>query len=394
MRNFTYYNRTKIIFGKGTETQTGAEAAKYAKKVLLHHSGGHAVKAGIVDAVKDSLKKAGVAWVELGGVKPNPRLSLVHEGVELCKKEKVDMVIGIGGGSAIDSGKGIAVGALYDGDVWDFYDHKKVATEALPVATVLTIPAAGSEMSVSSVVTNEDGPWKQSIDEECIRPVFSIMNPDFTYSLPGYQTASGVMDMSAHIMERYFTKEPGVGLTDELCEGALRNITRNARAIFNGGENDYNARAEIMWSGTIAHNGSLGTGRAEDWASHQIEHQLSALYDIAHGAGLAIVFPAWIEWQLRADSSDVVRMRFARYAKQVWGVDGAWYDPLQAAREGIFRLKNFMRSLGLPTSFAEAKLGTDRIPEMAKMAVKFGPVGGFRKLEEKDVEAIYRIAAE
>jgi len=394
MQNFDYYNRTKIIFGKGTEKQVGTETAKYSKRILLHHSGGHAAKSGILDSVKDSLKKAGVSWVELDGVKPNPRLSKVHEGVALCKKEKIDFVLAVGGGSVIDSSKAIALGTLYDGDVWDFYDHKKTATLALPVATVLTIPAAGSEDSISSVITNEKGPWKQAVDEECLRPVFSILNPEFTYSLPPYQTACGLMDMLAHVMERYFTREPNVELTDELCEGTMRAIIRNARGIFSGGEKDYNARAEIMWAGTIAHNNILSTGRIGDWASHQIEHQLSAVYDIAHGAGLAIIFPAWMEYNLRVDSSADTALRFARYAKKVWGADGAFYNPVQAAREGIFRLKNFFRSLGLPVSFADAKLGKDHIDAMSREAVKFGSLGNFRKLDAAAVKAIYEIAAE
>ena len=394
MQNFEYYNRTRIIFGKGTEKKTGAETAKYSKRVLLHHSGGHAAKSGILDSVKESLKNAGISWVELDGVKPNPRLSKAREGVAICKKEKLDFVLAVGGGSVIDSAKAIAIGALYDGDVWDFYEHKKTVSAALPVATVLTIPAAGSESSDGSVITNDEGPWKQSVGAECMRPVFSILNPEFTYSLPPYQTACGVMDMMAHIMERYFTRERHVEVTDELCEGAMRAIIRNARRIFSGGEKDYDARAEIMWAGTVAHNSFLDTGRIGDWASHEIEHQLSAVYDIAHGAGLAIVFPAWMEYHLRIDSSPETALALARYARMVWGVDGAFYDPIQAAREGIFRLKNFVRSLGLPVSFADAKLGTDRIGEMSKMAVKFGPVGNFRKLNAGDVEAIYRIAAE
>ncbi|MDR2159878.1 MAG: iron-containing alcohol dehydrogenase [Treponema sp.] len=389
MQNFEYYNRTKIIFGRGTEKQAGAETARYSKRVLLHHSGGHAAASGILDAVKDSLKKAGVGWVELDGVKPNPRLAKVHEGVALCKKEKLDFVLAVGGGSVIDSGKAIALGALYDGDVWDFYDRKKTAVEALPVATVLTIPAAGSESSVSSVITNEDGMWKQSVDEECIRPVFSILNPEFTYSLPPYQTACGVCDMMAHIMERYFTKVPHVELTDELCEGALRAIIRNARRILSGGERDYDARAEIMWAGSVAHTNLLGTGREGDWASHHIEHELSALYDIAHGAGLAIIFPAWITYNIKEGTA-----RFARFAAKVWGVEGAYYDYEQAALEGVFRMKHFFSSIGLPVSLAGAKIGTDRIPEMAKRAVKFGLQGNYRKLDVADIEAIYRLAAE
>ncbi|MDR2069065.1 MAG: iron-containing alcohol dehydrogenase [Spirochaetaceae bacterium] len=388
MQNFVYGNRTKIIFGKDMVKSVGEETAAYAKRILLHHSGGHAARSGLLDAVKASLKQASVEWVELSGVKPNPRLSLVYQGVELCKKEKLGFVLAIGGGSAIDSAKAIALGALYDGDVWDFYDRRAVPSQALPVATVLTIPAAGSESSISSVITDERGPWKQGVNAECIRPVFSILNPELTYSLPPYQTACGISDMLAHIMERYFTREPHVELTDELCEGTMRTIIRNARKIFSGGEQNYDARAEIMWAGSIAHNNLLSTGRIGDWASHAIEHELSALYDIAHGAGLSIVFPAWITYNLKEDTP-----RLARFAVKVWGVDGAYYDYEQAVLEGVFRMKNFFRSLGLPVSFADAKLPADRIPEMAKRAVRFGPVGMYKKLDAKDVEAVYRIAA-
>jgi alcohol dehydrogenase YqhD (iron-dependent ADH family) len=394
MRNFEYCNRTKIIFGKGTEDLAGAETAKYAGKdgtfrILLHHSGGSAVKTGLLDRVKKSLKEAGVEWVELSGVLPNPRLSKVYEGIELVRKEKLGFILAVGGGSVIDSAKAIALGALYDGDVWDFYDRKKEAVEALPVATVLTIPAAGSESSISSVITNEKGSWKRGVNAECSRPVFSILNPELTYTLPPYQTASGIADMLAHIMERYFTKEPHVELTDELCEGAMRAIIRNARKIFSGGERDYDARAEIMWAGSLAHNNLLSTGRVGDWASHGIEHELSALFDIAHGAGLSIIFPAWIKYNIGEDT-----FRFARFAAKVWGVDGAFYDLEQAAMEGVFRLKNFFRSIGLPVSFAGAKLDVSKIPEMSKRAVTFGPLGNYRKLDEKDVQAIFRIASE
>ncbi|MDR0877581.1 MAG: iron-containing alcohol dehydrogenase [Treponema sp.] len=389
MQNFEYYNKTKIIFGKGTEKQVGSETAQYAKRVLLHHSGGSAVKSGRLDRVKDSLKQAGVAWVELDGVKPNPRLSKVYEGIEICKKEKLEFVLAVGGGSVIDSAKAIAIGALDDGDVWDFYQRKRKADKALPVATVLTIPAAGSESSISSVITNEEGNLKQGVNEECLRPVFSILNPELTYSLPPYQTACGIADMMAHVMERYFTKEPNVELTDELCEGTMRVMIRNARKIFSGGGEDYNPRAEIMWAGCIAHNNLLNTGRIGDWGSHPIGHELSALYDLAHGASLSIIFPAWITYNIKEDTP-----RLARFAAKVWGVDGAFYDYEQAALEGVFRLKNFFRSIGLPVSFADAKIETSRIGEMAERAVRFGPVGNYRKLNKNDVEAIYRIAAE
>jgi alcohol dehydrogenase YqhD (iron-dependent ADH family) len=389
MQNFNYYNRTKIIFGKGTEALTGKETSKYADRVLLHHSGGHAVSSGLLETIKNSLKEAQVEWVELSGVKPNPRLSKVYEGVELCKKEKLRFILAVGGGSVIDSAKAIALGALYDGDVWDFYAHRQKPADALPVAAVLTIPAAGSESSISSVITREEGLLKQGVNAECIRPVFSILNPELTYSLPPYQTACGVADMLAHIMERYFTREPHVELTDELCEGTMRAVIRNTRKIFSGGTSDYDARAEIMWAGSLAHNNLLGTGRIGDWASHGIEHELSALYDMAHGAGLSIIFPAWIQYNIKEDTP-----RLARFAAKVWGVDGAFYDYEQAAQEGVFRMRNFFRSIGLPVSFKDANLPVDRIPEMAQRAVRFGPLGSYRKLSAGDVEAIYRIASE
>jgi len=389
VQNFEYCNKTRIIFGKGTEEKTGSETAKYAKRILLHHSGGSAVRSGLIDKIKDSLKKAGVEWEELTGILPNPRLSLVNKGIEIVKSKNLEMILAVGGGSAIDSAKAIAVGAANEGDVWDFFDRKKTTDKALPVGTVLTIPAAGSESSVSCVITNEAGPWKRGINFQCIRPTFSIMNPELTYTLPPYQTACGVVDMLAHIMERYFTKEPNVELTDELCEGAMRTIIRNARKIFNGGENNYDARAEIMWAGALAHNGLLDTGRIGDWASHALDHELSALFDLAHGAGLAIIFPAWLRYNIKENTP-----RLARFAAKVWGVDGAFYDYEQAAMEGIFRMENFYRSIGMPIRFADANIDPARIGEMAKRVVHFGPIGNYRKLDEKDAQAIYTLAAQ
>jgi len=389
MKDFQYHLPTKIIFGKGTEEQAGPEAALISKRILLHHSGGHSVKSGLVDRVKASLKSAGVEWVELDGVQPNPRLSLIYKGIEIVRKEKLGFVLAVGGGSVIDSAKTIAVGAVDDGDVWDFFERKRTPAKAMPVGTVLTIPAAGSESSDSTVVTNEAGPWKRGLNSPHIVPVFSILNPEISYSLPAYQSACGVSDMMAHIMERYFTKVPNVELTDELCEGSLRAIIRNGRKLFTGGEKDYDTRAELMWAGALAHNGLLGTGRIGDWATHQIGHELSALYELSHGASLSIVFPAWMSYNINEDAK-----RFARFAEKVWGVNGADCDREQAAREGIFRMKNYFRSIGLPVSLADAKIDSSRIGEMAKRAVKFGPIGNYRKLDEKDVEAIYRLAAE
>jgi len=389
MQNFEYCNKTKIIFGKGTEERVGNETAQYAKRVLLHHSGGSAVRSGLIDRVKDSLKKAGVEWQELTGVLPNPRLSLVRKGIDIVKKEKIELILAIGGGSAIDSSKAIAAGAVNDFDVWDFFDRKKTTDKALPVGTILTIPAAGSESSISCVITNEEGPWKRGMNFQCLRPVFSIMNPELTYTLPPYQTACGVTDMMAHIMERYFTKESNVELTDELCEGALRVIIRNARKIFSGGETNYDARAEIMWAGALAHNGLLDTGRIGDWASHALDHELSALFEIAHGAGLAIIFPAWLRYNIKENTP-----RLARFAAKVWGVDGAFYDYEQAAIEGVIRMEDFFRSIGMPVRFKDANLDPAKIGEMAKRVVHFGPIGNYRKLNEKDAETIYKLAAD
>jgi hypothetical protein len=393
MQNFEYCNKTKIIFGKGTENRVGDEVAvvlaEKQKRILLHHSGGSTVRSGLIDRVKESLKSAGIDWVELTGVLPNPRLSLVREGIEIARREKLELILAVGGGSAIDSAKAIAVGAVNDGDIWDFFERKRTPGKSLPIGTILTIPAAGSESSTSCVITNEEGPWKRGMHSPFNRPAFSILNPELTYSLPPYQTACGITDMMAHIMERYFTKEPNVELTDELCEGALRTIIRNARKIYSGGENNYDARAEIMWAGAIAHNGILDTGRTGDWASHALDHELSALFDIAHGAGLAIMFPAWIKYNIKEDTK-----RLARFAAKVWGVDGAYYDIEQAALEGVFRMENFFRFIGMPVRFADANIEASRIPEMAKRVVHFGNIGNYSKLDEKDAEAIYRLAAE
>ena len=390
MQNFEYCNNTKIIFGKGTEERVGNETAVYSKRILLHHSGGSTVKSGLIDRVKNSLKNAGVEWEELTGVLPNPRLSLVKKGIEIVKSKNLEMILAVGGGSAIDSAKAIAVGAVNDGDVWEFYDRKRTAHKALPVGTVLTIPAAGSESSISSVITNEEGPWKRGINFPCIRPAFSIMNPELTYTLPSYQTACGIVDMMAHIMERYFTKEPNVELTDELCEGTLRAIINNAQKIFSGGENNYDARAEIMWAGALAHNGLLDTGRIGDWASHALDHELSALFDVAHGAGLAIIFPAWMKYNIKENTEQMPR--FLRFASKVWGISGSYYTNEYSALESVSRMETFFKSIGMPVRFADANIDPARIPEMAKRAVHFGPVGNFKKIYEEDALAIYNLA--
>jgi alcohol dehydrogenase YqhD (iron-dependent ADH family) len=315
VQNFTFQNATKIVFGKATESETGKETAPFAKKVLLHYGGGSVRKSGLLDRVIASLKAAGIQFVELPGAQPNPRLGLVREGIRICREKGIGFVLAVGGGSVIDSAKAIAIGVPSTGDVWDFYLKKVPVKESLPVGVVLTIPAAGSEASNGSVITNDDGLFKKDAGGECMRPKFAIMNPELTFTLPPYQTACGAADIMAHVMERYFTPVTGVDFTDRLCEATLTTIIDNVPVAL-AAPTHYDARAQIMWASTVAHNDLLSTGRGGDWASHMIEHELSGIYDVAHGAGLAVVFPAWMRFVHRTDLA-----RFARFATRVWGVE-------------------------------------------------------------------------
>jgi alcohol dehydrogenase len=386
VENFTFQNPTKIIFGRNTELEVGKETAFYGKKALLHYGGGSIKASGLFGRICSSLKAAGVEVVELGGVKPNPRLSLVREGIRLCREKKVDVILAVGGGSVIDSAKAIGIGVPAAGDVWDFYMKKSVAREMLPLGVVLTIPAAGSEASNGSVITNEDGMYKKDAGGECLRPRFAIMNPELTFTLPPYQTACGAADIMAHVMERYFTKVPAVEFTDRLCEATLKTIIDSVPIVL-AEPRDYDARAEIMWAGTIAHNDLLGTGRVGDWGSHYIEHELSGIYDVTHGAGLAVVFPAWMKQVYKADVN-----RFARFATRVFGVEPRFDWPERTALEGIGRLKSFFRDIGLPTSLKELGVPGDRLEEMAKKATEHGPIGNFTKMGSKDVLSVYKLA--
>ncbi len=386
MENFIFQNPTRIVFGKGTEAETGKETARYSRRALLHYGGGSIKKSGLYERVCKSLKDAGVDYVELGGVQPNPRLSLVREGIRLCREKKLDFLLAVGGGSVIDSAKAIGIGVPSGGDVWDFYLKKRKVTEMLPVGVVLTIPAAGSEASNGSVITNEEGWLKKDAGAECMRPKFAVMNPELTFTLPPYQTACGAADIMAHVMERYFTRVPSVDFTDRLCEATLRTIIENVPVALAEPE-DYDARAQIMWASTIAHNDLLGTGRVGDWASHMIEHELSGIYDVAHGAGLAVTFPAWMKHVYKNDVG-----RFARFAVNVWGVEPRFDWPERTALEGIGRTKSFFRDIGLPTSLPELGVKDDRFEEMAKKATAAGPLGNFMKLGAKDVVSIYQLA--
>ena len=388
MENFRFSNPTAIIFGKGTEKCVGAETKKRGKRVLLHFGGGSIKKSGLYDRVVGSLRESGIDLFELGGVRPNPRLSLVREGIDLCRKNNVDFILAVGGGSVIDSAKAIALGARFAGDVWDFYMAKAAPTEALPIGCILTIPAAGSESSQSSVITNEEGKFKRFCDTEILRPRFAIMNPELSFTLPPDQTACGASDIMAHVMERYFTNARHVGLTDRLCESVLKTVIDNA-PIALGEPGNYDARAEIMWAGAIAHNDLLGTGRIGDWASHMIEHELSAINDVAHGAGLSIVFPAWMKYVLKHDIQS-----FVRFAVRVWNVEERFHDPEQTALEGIRRLENFFKSIGLPTRLHEIGI-TEKVFDMiAKKCRRFDgdTVGNFVKLDGEAIKRILQIA--
>lgn len=389
MNNFVFYSPTEFVFGKATEMQVGALARKHgARKVMIVYGGGSVVRSGLLDRVKQSLQEAGIEYCLMGGVQPNPVDTKVYEGIEFCRREQADMLLPVGGGSVIDTAKAIAAGVLYEGDFWDFYIGKAKVTKALKVAVVLTIPAAGSEGSGNTVITKLDGLQKLSLRvPEVLRPVFSIMNPELTYTLPPFQTACGVADMMAHIMERYFTNTQEVEIGDRLCEGTLMAIINEAPKVMRNPE-DYGARANLMWAGMIAHNGTCGVGCEEDWASHFLEHEISAIYGVTHGAGLSVIFPAWMTWMVEHNVGKI-----AQYAVRVWGVPES-EDKKAVALEGIGKLKAFFSSLGLPVTFKE--LGVEN-PDIDRLADslhhnKGELVGNYVKLTKQDSKEIYHLA--
>jgi len=388
MIDFRFLCPTEMIFGKDAELKAGEETKKYGTCVLLHYGSGHIKKSGLYERVTGSLKKAGIRYVELGGVMPNPRLSLVREGIRLCRENGVDFILAVGGGSVIDSAKAIALGAVDDGDVWDFYEGRRSAASALPVGVVLTIPAAGSESSNGTVVTNEETGDKRPYDSEVLRPKFALMNPELTYSLPPYQTACGASDIMAHIMERYFTQVQNVDLTDRLCEATLKAVIRNTPLIL-AAPKDYDARAEIMWAGSIAHNDLLGTGRIGDWASHMIEHELSGINDVAHGAGLAIIFPAWMRYVYKQDVN-----RFAQFAVRVWDIEMDFFNPERTVLVGIAAIRSFFKSIGLPVSLSEIGITPEHYERIATNCRRTDgdAVGSFMPLRTADIVEILKIA--
>ena len=390
MDNFVFYSPTMFAFGDGEEAKTGELVKRFGgSKVLLVYGGGSVKRNGAYDAVTASLTGAGIPFVELSGIQANPRSGKVYEGIDIVRKEGVDFLLALGGGSVIDTAKAIGVGALYDGDFWDFFAGKVKVEKTLPVGTVLTISAAGSEGSDSMVITLEEGNLKWGAPKtDVIRPKFSVLNPRYTCSLPAYQTASGATDMMAHIIERYFSNTPDVGLTDRLCEALLKTIIDAVPKAIADPDN-YAARADLMWAGMLAHNNSCGVGRVQDWASHQIEHELSAFYDCAHGAGLAVVMPAWMEFVMDHDV-----MRFARFAANVFGCEMDYAHPENTAKAGIVRLRDFFRSIGMPTTLAEVGAKEEDIPAMvAHRAEKPNgfPYGGFVKIGPDEMTSILHL---
>ncbi len=392
MRDFVYYAPTEVVFGKESEEQVAGLVKKYGgHKVLVHYGGRSAKKSGLLDKIFALLRQGGVDFIELGGVVPNPRLSLVQQGIDLCRKEKVDFLLAVGGGSVIDSSKAIACGVPFDGNVWDIYMGKADPACYLPVACVLTIPAAGSEMSDSSVITNEDGDVKVGYSNPMSRPKFAIMNPVRTFTLPPYQTAAGVTDMMMHTMERYFSPEDDMDLTDALAEALLRSMKENVFKVLADPE-DYRARAQIMWGGSVAHNDLTGCGMSGDWATHQLEHELSGMFDVTHGAGLAAIWPSWARYVLKVNVS-----RFVRFAVNVMGVPNDFTDPEGTALKGIEAMERFYHDIGMPINIHELigrDITDDEIKEMVRKCSRGGTLtqGGFKVLHPKDMEAIYRMA--
>ena len=392
MKDFNYYAPTEVVFGENSEEQVAALVKKYGgTKVLVHYGGKSAERSGLLDKICGLLTEGGIAFKKLGGVVPNPRLSLVHEGIKLCREEGIDFILAVGGGSVIDSSKAIAYGVPHEGEVWDFYLGKDKATKMLPVASVLTIPAAGSEMSEASVITNEDGDVKLGYSNNLARPKFAIMNPKRTFTLPPYQTAAGVTDMMMHTMERYFTKDDDMDLTTDIAEAMLRSMKDAIFAVLKNPE-DYRYRAQIMWGGSLMHNGLTGCGVSDDWATHQLEHELSGMFDVTHGAGLAAIWPSWARYVMHENLS-----RFVRFAVNVMDIPNDFTDPEGTALKGIEAMERFYHAIGMPINIKEL-IGKDitdeEIKEMTRKCSRNyqHTCGQLKVLKAEDMENIYKMA--
>ena len=393
MKNFNYFAPTEVAFGRGSEEQVADLIKKYGgTKVLVHYGGQSAVRSGLLDKICGLLKEGGVEYATLGGVVPNPRLSLAKKGIDLCRQEGVDFILAVGGGSVIDSAKCIAYGVCMEGDVWDLYlGRVEAPATMLPVASVLTIPAAGSEMSEASVITNEDGDVKLGYSNNMSRPKFAIMNPERTFTLPTYQTAAGVTDMMMHTMERYFTKDDDMDLTTDLAEAVLRRMKTAVFAVLKNPE-DYRQRAQIMWGGSVAHWGLTGCGVSDDWATHQLEHELSGMFDVTHGAGLAAIWPSWARYTMHENLS-----RFVRFAVNVMDVDNDFTNPEATALKGIEAMERFYKAIGMPINIKELigrDISDEEIEEMTRKCSRdyTSTCGCLKQLKADDMRAIYRMA--
>ncbi|MCH1639353.1 iron-containing alcohol dehydrogenase [Paenibacillus timonensis] len=386
MDKFVFHNPTKLIFGKGQLESLRTEVPAYGKKVLLVYGGGSIKRSGLYDQVTAILREIGAEVTELAGVEPNPRLSTVHRGVELCKTNGIELVLAVGGGSVLDCSKAIAVGAKYDGDMWDFAERKAVPKAALPLGTVLTMAATGSEMNGNSVISNEATKEKLGWGSKLAYPAFSILDPQFTASLPKEQTVYGMVDIMSHVFEHYFHPTPNTPLQDEFCEALLRTVIETAPKLVQDLEN-FDLRETILLCGTMALNGVLNMGLSGDWATHNIEHAVSAVYDIPHGGGLAILFPNWMKYNLKQDVA-----RFKRLAVNVFRVDPSGKSDEAVALEGIDALRSFWNSIGAPSRLADYGIDDSQLEAMADKAVRFGSFGNFAVLEKQDVLEIYRLS--
>lgn len=390
MFNFTFYTPTKVVFGKDTELQTADLLKEFgAKKILVHYGQKSVIRSGLLDRIKKSLVEKKLAFVELGGVVPNPRMSLIYKGIDLCKKEGVDFILAVGGGSVIDSAKAIGYGIANKGDAWDFYEHTRMPSACAPVGVVLTLSATGSEMSNSSVITNDIGQKKRGCNSDLCRPKFAVMNPELTMTVSDYQTACGSVDIMMHTLERYFTQGGNMDITDALAEGLLKTVMKYAVVLRDDPKN-YEARAEMMWAGSLSHNGLTGCGNdGGDWACHGLEHELSGIFDVAHGAGLAAIWASWARFVYKN-----CLPRFKKFAENVMNARGK--NDEEIALDGIKRLENFFRELKMPTSIRELGISPtdDEMKTMARKCIEGGggKKGSAKILHEADAYEIYKMA--
>lgn len=387
MKNFVYYAPTRVFFGKGQIEKLGQELKKHARKVLVVSGQGSVKRAGIYGEVLSQVYKAQIPFAELPGIQPNPRLKSVYKGIEICKEQSVDFILGVGGGSVIDAAKAMAMGVKYEGDVWDFFEKDIPVESALPVGTVLTLAATGSEMNGNTVITREDTRRKLAYGSSMLKPVFSILDPEYTFTVNKYHTAAGVADIMAHVFETYFSPTASTDLQDRIAEALLKVCIKYGPLVCENGR-DYDARAQILWTGSLAINGLIGKGKVCDWASHAIEHELSAVYDISHGAGLAIITPSWMKNVL---NEDTVR-RFVEYGVNVWNIEKSKSE-MEIAREAISKTREFFTFLGLPSTLSQVGIGDEKFEEMAENALQsWGQVGNFKKLSKEDIVNILKMS--